>query len=102
MAISKKFLKTKPVCKVKFEVAKGQVENGEAIYLVGDFNDWDENSTPMKKLKSGKYTITLDLEIGRDYQFRYLAGESIWFNDSDPDRTETTPYGDSENSVVCV
>ena len=55
----------------------------------------------MKKLKSGKYTVTVDLETGRDYQFRYLAG-SKWFNDSEPDRTETTPYGDCENSVVSV
>lgn len=102
MAISKKFLKTKPVCKVKFEVSKDQVENGEAIYLVGDFNDWSENSTPMKKLKSGKYTVTLDLEVGHDYQFRYLAGEEIWFNDSESDRTAATPYGDAENSVVSV
>ncbi len=102
MAISKKFLKSKPVCKVKFEVSKDQVENGESIYLVGDFNGWSENSTPMKQLKSGKYTVTLDLEVGRDYQFRYLAGENIWFNDNDPDRTAITPYGDAENSVVSV
>ena len=102
MALSKKFLKSKPVCKVKFEVEKDQVENGEAIHLVGDFNDWDQSSTPMKKLKSGKYTVTVDLETGRDYQFRYLAGENIWFNDTEPDRTEMTPYGDGENSVVSV
>lgn len=102
MALSKKFLKSKPVCKVKFEVEKDQVENGESIFLVGDFNDWDQNSTPMKKLKSGKYTVTVDLETGRDYQFRYLAGTEIWFNDTDPDRTEKTPYGDCENSVVSV
>nr|WP_203544527.1 isoamylase early set domain-containing protein [Desulfovibrio sp. JC022] len=95
-------MKTKPVCKVKFDVEKDQVENGEAIYLVGDFNGWDQNSIPMKKLKSGKYTVTVDLETGRDYQFRYLAGGSVWFNDTSPDRTETTPYGDSENSVVSV
>ncbi|WP_320175152.1 isoamylase early set domain-containing protein [Maridesulfovibrio sp.] len=102
MALSKKFLKSKSVCKVKFEVEKDQVENGEAIYLVGDFNGWDQSSTPMKKLKNGKYTVTVDLETGRDYQFRYLAGDDIWFNDTEPDRTETTPYGDGENSVVSV
>ncbi|WP_432736845.1 isoamylase early set domain-containing protein [Maridesulfovibrio sp. FT414] len=100
MAISKKFLKSKPVCKVKFDVDKTQVENGEAIFLVGDFNNWDENSLPMKKLKNGNYTVTVDLEAGREYQFRYLAGDNIWFNDDSPDRTEATPYGDSENSVV--
>lgn len=102
MALSKKFLKTKPVCKVKFDVEKNQVENGESIYLVGDFNDWDKNSLPMKKLKNGKYTVTVDLETGQDYQFRYLAGDNVWFNDTSPDRTETTPYGDCENSVVSV
>ncbi|SDL12438.1 Carbohydrate-binding module 48 (Isoamylase N-terminal domain) [Maridesulfovibrio ferrireducens] len=102
MAISKKFLKSKPVCKVRFEVPKTQIENGETIYLVGDFNDWDISSMPMKRLKSGNYAVTVDLEVGHDYKFRYLAGESIWFNDSEADGFEATPYGDGENSIVSL
>lgn len=102
MAIRKKFLKSKPVCKVKFELPKSEVENGESVFLVGDFNNWDTSSTPMKKLKSGKYTVTLDLEVDRDYQFRYLIGQESWKNDLEADRYEASPFADSKNSVVSV
>ncbi len=102
MAISKKFLKSKPVCKVRFEIPKDEVENGESVFLVGDFNNWDTSSTPMKQLKSGSYTVTLDLEVDRDYQFRYLIGQESWKNDSEADRYEPSPYADADNSVVSV
>ena len=38
MAISKKYLKSKPVCKVTFEL--GGIE-ADSIVAVGDFNDWN-------------------------------------------------------------
>jgi len=56
----------------------------------------------MKKLKSGAFTTTLDLEPGKEYQFRYLLDERIWGNDRDADKSVSTPYGDSENSVIVV
>ncbi|WP_027178112.1 isoamylase early set domain-containing protein [Maridesulfovibrio bastinii] len=102
MAITKKFLKTKPVCKVKFELPKDEVENGESVFLVGDFNNWDTSTTPMKKLKSGKYTVTVDLATNQDYQFRYLVGHENWLNDTDADSYEPSPYADTDNSVVSV
>jgi hypothetical protein len=54
----------------------------------------------MKKLKSGAFTTTLDLEPGREYQFRYLLDEKIWGNERDADKSVPTPYGDSENSII--
>ncbi|MDQ7035678.1 MAG: hypothetical protein Q9P01_12840 [Anaerolineae bacterium] len=34
----------------------------ETIFLVGDFNDWDEEATLMDKLKDGRFKMVLDLE----------------------------------------
>ena len=42
---------------------------------------------------------TVDLEIGRAYQFRYLCDNTHWLNDSNGDAYVATPYG-SENFVV--
>ena len=56
----------------------------------------------MKKQKTGEFTTTLDLEKGREYQFRYLFDKKNWVNDRDADKFVPTPYGDSENSVVVV
>lgn len=102
MSLKKKYLKSKPVCKVSFEVPKEAANSAEKICIVGEFNDWDEKATPMKKLKNGKFTATLDLSTGKEYQFRYLVDDSEWENDWQADKYVPTTFGDCENSVVVV
>jgi len=41
------------------------------IYLVGDFNDWNQSSHPFQQTDQGTWMFTLDLEVSRSYQFRY-------------------------------
>ena len=71
----------------------------EQVYLVGDFNDWQRTATPLSRTHSGEWVGTVDLEIGRAYQFRYLCDNAHWINDSHGDAYVTNPYG-SENFVV--
>jgi hypothetical protein len=56
----------------------------------------------MKKLKSGAFSTILDLEQGREYQFRYLLDKCNWQNDVDADKFVVTPFGDSKNSVISL
>ncbi|GAU09394.1 isoamylase early set domain-containing protein [Desulfoplanes formicivorans] len=102
MSIQKKYLKTKPVCKVTFRVAADVAPNAKQVNLVGDFNNWDASATPMTRLKNGSFKVCVNLEIGREYQFRYLVDEKEWENDCEADKFVATPYGDSENSVIVV
>lgn len=102
MALKKQFLKSKPVCKVTFKIPKEAADSADSVTLVGDFNDWDKGATPMKALKTGGFTVTLDLETGRDYQFRYLVDGQRWENDDEADRYEFNAFAGSENSVVEV
>jgi 1,4-alpha-glucan branching enzyme len=102
MSVKKKFLKSKPLCKVSFRFPKEAAGDAETVHLVGDFNDWDGSATPMTRLKSGAFTITLDLDVGREYQFRYLVDGSEWKNDEAADRYVPSPYPGVENSVVLV
>ncbi len=95
--LKKKRLKSRPVCKVTFEIPSDiEVQHAN---LVGDFNQWDVRATPMRKLKDGRYTVTLDLEPERVYQFRYLYDGNSWDNDWVADAYVPNPFG-SENSVV--
>jgi 1,4-alpha-glucan branching enzyme len=71
------------------------------VTIVGDFNNWDKEATPMKKLKNGDFTITLGLASGREYRFRYLIDGKIWENDWCADKYVKNPYG-AEDSVVCT
>lgn len=100
MALTKKYLKTRPVCKVTFKIEPEKGKNYKTASLLGDFNNWDANSNPMKKLKNGGFSITLDLDVNREYKFRYLFDGVTWDNEPQADKSVPTPFGDSEDSVV--
>jgi len=65
---------------------------------MGEFNDW-QTSQAMRRQKDGSWRITVDLEPGREYQFRYLVDGQRWLNDPQADNYVPNPYGD-QNSVV--
>ena len=100
MSIRKQFLKSKPVCKVTFKVPKDLGDGHDHAHVVGDFNNWSTSATSMKKLKTGMFSATLELEANRSYEFRYLLGDAEWQNDPEADGQAPTPYEDSTNSVL--
>ena len=102
MGIKKEYLKSKNVCKVTFRLPRIAAREAKNVNIVGDFNDWNIYASPMNKLKNGDYTLTLELEPGREYQFRYLIDESQWENDWNADKYLKSPYGDSDNSVIVI
>jgi 1,4-alpha-glucan branching enzyme len=102
MSIKKQVLKHKPICKVTFRIDPSVGNAAKKAYVVGEFNDWSTSANPMKRLKNGGFTATLDLEKGRTYQFRYLLGKNAWENDAEADREVPTPFGDSRNSVIAL
>ncbi|MCW8850967.1 MAG: isoamylase early set domain-containing protein [Melioribacteraceae bacterium] len=103
MSISKKYLKSKPVCKVTFRIPAEIGINHKTAFILGSFNDWDKTANRMKKLvKDGSFSIIIDLEVGKEYEFKYLLDESVWLNDEAADKQITTHFGDSSNSVIKV
>ena len=100
--IKKRYLSGKEMCEVTFRLPRVAAPDAETVSIVGDFNDWNGESNRMKKLKNGDYTIKLNLEPGKDYQFRYLIDESKWENDWNADSYVKSPFGDTDNSVVKV
>ena len=94
--ISKKFPKSKSICQVTFELPAGI--QAKQVYLAGEFNHWDTGATPLKKVK-GVWKTTLDLDKGREYQFRYFVNGSEWHNDDAADKYVPNNV-DGNNSVV--
>ncbi len=102
MSVSKKYLKSKPVSKVTF-LLPGEIAAGaKKASLVGDFNGWDPDATRMRRTKTGEFKVTVDLEVGREYQYRYLLDESRWTNDNAADRYVPAGVADAENGVIVV
>ncbi|PKP50371.1 MAG: glycoside hydrolase [Bacteroidetes bacterium HGW-Bacteroidetes-11] len=102
MSIKKQFLKSKPVCKVSFKLSKSQFSNASKVFLSGDFNNWNESALEMNQLKDGTFSQTIELETGREYQFRYIADGTLWFNDEEADGYRSSGHGDEQNGVLSL
>ncbi|HEX9107078.1 MAG TPA: isoamylase early set domain-containing protein [Longimicrobiales bacterium] len=84
--------------KVTF-VLPPQPEAGH-VHVVGDFNDW-QAETPMKRDKEGRWRATVELDSGREYEFRYLVNGNYWINDEAADRYVPNGFG-TDNCVLAT
>ena len=72
--------------------------NAEEVYIAGEFNNWNKNTTPMKK-SAGLFIAELDLAPGK-YLYKFVV-DGNWI--ADPYNPNTTPDGyGGINSVVTV
>jgi len=100
--LKKRYIKSRKVWKVTFELPKAELPEGievESVHLVGEFNDWGHTATSMKRSKKGVFRATLELEPGREYLFRYLINGEVWHNEWHADAYVPTGLGD-DNCVV--
>ncbi len=102
MGFIKKYLKSRKVCKVTFKLDGEIAKNADIVHLVGEFNNWSEDSTPMKKKKDKTFSTIVELAPGKDYQFRYLVDQTEWENDNQADKYISNDFGNCDNSVVTV
>jgi predicted flap endonuclease-1-like 5' DNA nuclease len=100
--LKKSYSKTKPVCKVTFTLPFEAATNAQDVRILGEFNNWSwENGYRMKADKS-EFVTEVELEAGKEYQFRYLIDNHIWENDWAADNyVQITPFG-IYNSVVSL
>src|SRR5574341_388128 len=85
------------VCRVTFVLTDSV--NARTACVVGEFNQWRPNATLMIQLENGTWVADVNLEAGREYQYRFLVNGDIWLNDPNADRYVSHIYG-GENSVV--
>ena len=101
MALKKTFPKNCPgKCKVTFSVSEEAAHGAETVTIAGDFNSWSSTDTPLKKNKDGSFSVSLTLEVGKEYQFRYLLDGKHWENDWEADKYIPAPFSHTDNSVV--
>ena len=99
--ITKEYTKSRNLCKVTFMLPGEAALKAQLVAIVGDFNNWNKTTTPLNKTENGDFTVTLELETGKEYRFRYFIDNHRWENDWCADKYLAGPYG-VEDSVVCV
>ena len=67
--------------KVRVTFSMPVIDRCERLYLVGWFGEWDESVYPMERTPRGEWSLTLELEPGCTYQYRFRTLDGRWLND---------------------
>lgn len=70
----------------------------QCLYLVGWFDESHESVYRMQRTDDGAWLLTLELELGCDYFYRFRTDGGTWVYDPDMPRTPYQ-YG-SKNSFI--
>lgn len=70
-----------------------------SVAVAGDFNGWSVTTHEMRPSDDGSFAITIELEPGRTYCYRYWVDGQRWENDWSADAYEPNEYG-GENSMI--
>jgi chromosome partitioning protein len=89
------------VCKVNGGVMFSALyPQARVVQVAGDFNNWQPEKTPMRKVKTnGLWQVILPLAVGT-YRYR-LVVDGQWIQDPHNKDTEPNPYGEL-NSVLHI
>lgn len=79
---------------VKFHIAAPQAKE---VYVVGDFNDWQQDTNSRMEISNGVWAKSLRFRSGR-YQYRFIV-DGVWTEDPDNPVKEVNPYGQM-NSLI--
>lgn len=69
------------------------------VTLCGEFNEWSETSLPMQRTEQGAFVVTVLLEAGRRYRYRYLFDGHRWENDWKADDYVANEFGGTDSAV---
>lgn len=70
------------------------------VALCGEFNAWSADDTWLERGSDGSWRVTVPLEPGRSYRYRYLLDGQRWENDWRADRYVPNPLGSTDSVVV--
>jgi hypothetical protein len=71
-------------------------EPGGAVSVVGNFNDWNPFTHPLRKRANRTRSAAVTVQAGSTLHFRYLAEGGVWFDD------ESVPAQDGRGAAITV
>ncbi len=94
-------LQKKPLSGNKVEVTfvMPPLDDVVSLYLCGDFNGWSAAGAPLHQVADGSWVVTLVLDAGKSYRFRYHDNQGLWHNDWEADAYVPNDFG-TEDSVL--
>lgn len=77
-----------------------EADSARRVHVVGIFNDWDPDATPLTRDGSGLWTVEVPLPPGR-HEYAFLVDGLRWVPDADAPRAPEDDFG-THNSVILV
>ena len=71
----------------------------QTALVCGEWNDWSPSTDVMRRDADGGFSVTVELEAGRAYRFRYLLDGVRWDNDWAADAYLPNSF-DGDDSIV--
>ncbi len=71
-------------------------EPGGAVSVVGNFNDWNPFTHPLRKRANRTRSAAVTVQAGSTLHFRYLAEGGVWFDD------DSVPAHDGRGAAITV
>jgi len=93
---------------IKSRAAKGKASvtftvdpqvGAQTAAVCGEWNDWSPDADVMHRDSAGGFSLTVGLDAGRAYRFRYLLDGCRWDNDWAADAYQPNDFG-GDDSVV--
>jgi 1,4-alpha-glucan branching enzyme len=100
--ISRKYSSDGTQCTVTFWLPGEAAPDAESVAVAGSFNDWGPDQHPMKRLENGDFSLELELEAGREYEFRFVIDGVRWENAWNADKYVWCDHAQCENSVIAT
>ena len=89
--------------KITFTLPAEALGTATEALLLGDFNEWDlDKAIRLIAQPDGSLAVSVDLEPGKSYEYRYYLNNGTWVNDWAAERYVFNEEFGIENSLVIV
>src|SRR5829696_8660414 len=81
--------------------ASNATEKPKSVNLAGSFNGWSKDATPMKQVRPGVWSATVDLEEGT-HHYKFVLNGDKWIADplGDKELEEDAPGGPNSGIII--
>lgn len=88
---------------VLFKLPAEALNGARNVYVLGDFNNWKSTDGYELKIQAdGSANVTVTLEAGKSYKYRFLVNGEKWVNDYHAERYERDSKYQIDNCIVTV
>jgi 1,4-alpha-glucan branching enzyme len=100
--LKREYSRDKTRCRVTFWLPQAAVPGATTVAVAGSFNDWSVDRHPMAQLASGDFHLELELEAGREHEFRFFIDGVRWENAWNADKYVWSDHAQCENSAIVL